>query len=203
MIPIKDSVPRRSVPFFTWLLILANLLVLLYQNMLHPIELNRFFLLYGFIPANLTNLLGEEFNIDSLVMLRPLLTSLFLHGGWMHLLGNMWILYLFGDNVEKVRVSKSGNTATGTLLFKNGMLATLVFLTQARDRLMYAETNKRVIEIKSDVKEKDPPKAYTDMVEMFRTGKEPRSHDSILYGMAVLEALEKSVKNDKWVTVKM
>ncbi|MDD4107443.1 MAG: Gfo/Idh/MocA family oxidoreductase [Prolixibacteraceae bacterium] len=113
------------------------------------------------------------------------------------------ILTLFGDNVEKVRVSKNGNTATGTLVFNNGMLATLVFLTQARDRLIYAETNKKVIEIKSDVKETDPPKAYVDMVEMFRTGKEPKSHDRILYGIAVLEALEKSVKKDKWVKVKI
>lgn len=100
MIPIKDSAPRRSTPIFTWLLILANLLVLLYQNILYPLELNRFFLLHGFIPANLTNLLGEGFGSDSLILLRPLLTSLFMHGSWMHLLGNMWILFLFGDNVE-------------------------------------------------------------------------------------------------------
>ena len=113
------------------------------------------------------------------------------------------ILTLFGDNVEKVRVSKIGNTATGTLVFNNGMLATLVFMTQARDRLIYAEVNKKVIEIKSDAEEKDPPKAYADMVEMFRTGKEPRSHDRILYGIAVLEALEKSVKSDKWEKVKI
>jgi predicted dehydrogenase len=113
------------------------------------------------------------------------------------------ILTLFSVNVEKVRVSKLGNTATGTLVFNNGMLATLVFLTQAGERRIYAEVDKKITEIKSDVKEKDPPKAYVDMVEMFRTGKEPRSHDSILKSIAVLEALEKSVKSDKWAKVKM
>lgn len=113
------------------------------------------------------------------------------------------LLLIFGDNVEKVRVSKIGNAATGTLLFNNGMIATLVFLTLSRNRSIYAETNKEVIELTSAVRESDPPKAYKDMVEMFRTGKEPRSHNSILYGIAVLEALEKSVKSDKWEKVKL
>ncbi|MDD4755980.1 MAG: Gfo/Idh/MocA family oxidoreductase, partial [Prolixibacteraceae bacterium] len=113
------------------------------------------------------------------------------------------ILYMFGDNVEKVRVSKKGNVATGTLLFNNGMIATLVFLTQGRNRIIYSESDKGVIELTSDVQESDPPKAYADMVEMFRTGKEPRSHERILYGIAVLEALEKSVTSDKWEIVKI
>jgi predicted dehydrogenase len=113
------------------------------------------------------------------------------------------ILYMFGGNVEKVRVSKKGNVATGTLLFNNGMIATLVFLTQGRNRIIYAESDKGVIELTSDVQESDPPKAYADMVEMFRTGKEPRSHERILYGIAVLEALEKSVTSDKWEIVKI
>jgi predicted dehydrogenase len=113
------------------------------------------------------------------------------------------ILYIFGDNVEKVRVSKKGNAATGTLLFNNGMVATLVFLTQCRNRIIYAETDKGVTELTSVVKESDPPKAYADMVDMFRTRNEPRSHERILYGIAVLEALEKSVKSDKWENVKI
>lgn len=100
MIPIKDSVPRRSTPVFTWLLILVNFLVLLYQNTLPPQALLLFFRNYGFIPADLTLLIGEDLSLGSLAIIRPLLTSLFMHGGWMHLFGNMWILFLFGDNVE-------------------------------------------------------------------------------------------------------
>jgi predicted dehydrogenase len=111
------------------------------------------------------------------------------------------LLYIFGDNVTKVRVSRNGTTATGTLLFSNGMLATLIFMTQARNTPVYAETKNGLLELKSDVREKDPPKCYTDMVDMFRTGREPRSHKSILHSVAVLEALERSVSSDRWEDV--
>jgi predicted dehydrogenase len=111
------------------------------------------------------------------------------------------LLYIFGDNVSKVRVTKNGRTATGSLLFNNGMLATIAFLTQARDSTFYAETKKGMVELKSDVEETDPPRCYVDMVNMFRTGKEPRTHQSILYSMAVLEALERSVNSDNWENV--
>jgi len=108
------------------------------------------------------------------------------------------VLNIFGDNVEKVRVSKIGRTATGTLAFNNGMLATFIFLTQGSGSGMYAETKNRLTELKTEVQETDPPKCYVDMVELFRTGRELRSHERILYSMAVLEALERSVKSDSW-----
>lgn len=111
------------------------------------------------------------------------------------------LLYIFGDNVTKVRVSRNGRTATGSLLFSNGMLATIIFMTQARETSLYAETKKGLVEIKSDVKETDPPKYYVDMVDMFRTGREPRSHKSILHSVAVLETLEKSITSDAWENV--
>src|SRR5690606_25867990 len=98
-------------------------------------------------------------------------------------------------------VSRNGKTATGTLLFNNGMLATLVFITNGSGRSMYAETKKGVIELKSDAEETDPAKAYVDMVELFRTGKEARNHQRILFSIAVLEALEKSVTSDTWEKV--
>jgi predicted dehydrogenase len=111
------------------------------------------------------------------------------------------LLYIFGDNVIKVRVSRIQNTATASLLFNNGMLATIIFMTQARGWSIYAETKKGLVELKSNIKEKDPPKCYTDMVDMFRTGREPRSHKSILHSVAVLEALEKSIRSDSWEKV--
>jgi predicted dehydrogenase len=111
------------------------------------------------------------------------------------------VLNIFGDNVVRVRVSKIGRTATGTLAFENGMLATLVFLTQGSGRGMYAETKKGVTELNSEVQETDPPKCYVDMVELFRSGKEARSHQRILFSMAVLEALERSVMSDHWESV--
>jgi hypothetical protein len=81
------------------------------------------------------------------------------------------------------------------------MLATLIFMTQTYDFRLYAETKKGLVDLKTDVQETDPPKYYVDMINMFRTGKEPRSHESILYSMAVLEALERSIGSDTWEQV--
>ena len=111
------------------------------------------------------------------------------------------LLYIFGDNTVKVRISRQGRTATASIIFKNGMLATIVFMTQTYDFRLFAETKKGLFELKSNVQETDPPKCYADMVDMFRTGKEPRSHESILHSMAVLEALEKSIGSDAWEEV--
>lgn len=111
------------------------------------------------------------------------------------------LLNIFGDRIEKVRVSRNGKNATASVVFDDGMLATLVFLTQSSGRLHYAETGDGLVELKSDVQEADPPKSYVDMVEMFRTGKEPRSHERILFSIAVLEALERSVRSDTWEIV--
>jgi hypothetical protein len=65
------------------------------------------------------------------------------------------------------------------------------------------ETKKGILELKSDVEEAKPSIHYVQMVEMFRTGKEPRAHESILYSMAVLEALERSVANENWEAIKV
>lgn len=108
------------------------------------------------------------------------------------------LLYIFGDNVVRARVTRNGRIATGSLLFNNGMLATIIFMTRTWDKKIYAETGKGVVELKTDVQEADPPRYYSDMVDMFRTGKEPRNHTSILHSVAVLEALEKSIISDNW-----
>jgi hypothetical protein len=100
-----------------------------------------------------------------------------------------------------VRVSKNGRNASADLIFGNGTLATMIYLKPAYTFQMYVETKTTVVELKSRIQEPDPSRPYVDMVEMFRTGKEPRSHQSILYSMAVLEALEKSVNSDNWEDV--
>lgn len=109
-------------------------------------------------------------------------------------------MYLFGDDIVKARITRTGDKAIGNLVFANGLLATLVF-TQAYKFQMYAETKKEVVPLNVGEEEAEPGKAYTDMVEMFRTGKEPRSHESILKGVAVLEALERSVESQEWENV--
>jgi hypothetical protein len=95
-------------------------------------------------------------------------------------------------------VNLSEKQATPVFL---GLFATLVFKVKANGWETYIETGDKWIELKSRVEETDPPKNYADMVEMFRTGKEPRSHKSILNGISVLEALEKSGQTEKWTEV--
>jgi membrane associated rhomboid family serine protease len=88
MFPLRDTVPSRSTPVVTILIIVANVLVFLYMLSLDPYSQNHFIRQYAVVPARLH--------------LSALITSMFLHGGWMHLIGNMWFLWIYGDNVEDV-----------------------------------------------------------------------------------------------------
>ena len=111
------------------------------------------------------------------------------------------LLYIFGEDVEKVQVTKEGTHGSATLVFGSGLYATLIFKRASYGWETYVETENGLTELKSRVQETDPPKQYVDMVEMFRTGKEPRSHESILKCVAVLEALERSVSSQNWERV--
>lgn len=113
------------------------------------------------------------------------------------------LMYMFGDDVRRVRVTRSGKNTTATLVFGNEVLATLIFKTLSYGWRTFAETKEGTVELKSRIEDSIPGKNYTDMVEMFRTGKEPLAHESILKCIAVLEALEKSGTNEKWEEVKM
>ncbi|MCW5978070.1 MAG: rhomboid family intramembrane serine protease [Bryobacteraceae bacterium] len=88
MIPLRDSQPSNSTPFVTLLLIGVNVVVFLYEVSLDHFSLNHFISVWGMVPAEL--------------QYRTLITSMFLHGGWMHLIGNMWFLWIYGDNVEDI-----------------------------------------------------------------------------------------------------
>lgn len=111
------------------------------------------------------------------------------------------LLYLFGDNVHKVQVHQNGKNSSASLVFKDGMLATLVFTTKKYGWSTHIESEDGITTLKSDIEEKSPGKNYVDMAEMFKTGKEPRSHQSIIHCVAVLEALEKSITSGQWEDV--
>jgi predicted dehydrogenase len=111
------------------------------------------------------------------------------------------MLFLFGENVSRVWVSKNGKNASASLAYDDGKLATLIFNNLYSGRETFIDTKEGLIKLDSTVEERDPSRNYVDMVEMFRTGKEPRSHQSILAGVAVLEALEESVITGDWVDV--
>jgi len=111
------------------------------------------------------------------------------------------LLFIFGEDVEQVCVNRNGSFGNASFRFSSGLFATLIFKEKAYGWQTYVECKKGFVELKSRVEEPDPGKNYTDMVEMFRTGKEPRSHQSILNCVSILEALEKSAESEKWVDV--
>src|SRR6202030_358116 len=100
MIPIQDSVPSRSVPVVTRALILINVLVFFFELMLPRESLEQLVYLFGLVPARFSHpdwAAAMGFPIDNYW---PILTHQFLHGGWFHIIANMWTLWIFGDNVE-------------------------------------------------------------------------------------------------------
>jgi len=100
MIPLKDSNVRRTFPFITLGLIAINVIVFIHQVSLGPRAEQAFVMTYGMVPAHLEAALQPDSNLSLSDAFIPLLTSMFLHGGWLHIIGNMWFLWIFGDNVE-------------------------------------------------------------------------------------------------------
>lgn len=100
MFPIRDSVRSRNQPVMVWMLVLLNALVFLFELFLSEHQLEALFYLLGVVPARFTHPVWAAsmgFPVDSYW---PFFTSMFLHGGWMHIISNMWVLLVFGDNVE-------------------------------------------------------------------------------------------------------
>ncbi len=86
MIPLRDVIPSRTTPYITVTIILLNALAWFYEVSMPERMLNRFIFLYGVVPAAFAP--------------ATLITSMFLHGSWSHIIGNMWYFWIFGDNVE-------------------------------------------------------------------------------------------------------
>jgi len=125
MFPLYDLNPHRRFPWFTLLLIAANTMVMVWMSSLTPNEANQVAFANGFIPKRVTELShgrpmlasiprvdrwGQEIPGEPPIKVRlsgkpgavyvTLLTTMFLHGGWLHLVSNMWMLWIFGNNVE-------------------------------------------------------------------------------------------------------
>src|ERR1700730_16542139 len=86
MIPLRDVIPSRTTPYITVTIITLNVLAWFYELALPRDVLPLFLQFYGVVPADLTA--------------TTLVSSMFLHGSWSHVIGNMWYLWIFGDNVE-------------------------------------------------------------------------------------------------------
>jgi membrane associated rhomboid family serine protease len=100
MLPIRDDLPRYSTPFVTWFLIGLNVLIFLFEFTLDPRNLNLVVHEFGVVPYHTAAFLAGSHLYPLPVVVLPFFTSMFLHGSWMHVIGNMWFLYIFGDNVE-------------------------------------------------------------------------------------------------------
>jgi membrane associated rhomboid family serine protease len=100
MIPIRDDVPNTTTPWVNYFLIALNTLVFLFEVALAPNARNEFIYQFGVVPSHTTAWIAGAHRIPMEAAFLPLLTSMFLHGGWFHIIGNMWFLWIFGDNVE-------------------------------------------------------------------------------------------------------
>jgi len=98
LIPLKDNNPSRSYPVVNITLLLANVVVFLYQLALPPYDQKLFILSNATIPARIPAFLAGHVGFEAAFL--PLITSMFLHTGFLHLAGNMLFLWIFGDNVE-------------------------------------------------------------------------------------------------------
>lgn len=96
MFPLKDNIPARRFPAVNLWLILVNVVCFVYELQLGG-GLERFIQSYGFIPSRFA---AQQEAGMLLAGLLPVFTSMFLHGGLLHLFSNMWMLWIFGDNVE-------------------------------------------------------------------------------------------------------
>lgn len=92
MIPLYDTLRSRRIPVVNWLLIGLNVVIFLYEISLSPSALEGLIRMWGLVPAQLFARPGTEWV--------TIFTSMFLQGGWFHILSNMWVLFVFGDNVE-------------------------------------------------------------------------------------------------------
>lgn len=115
MLPLKDLNPTRRTPFFTYGLIAINVAVFLWEQTYSVAELQDIFLRLSVVPANVVQ---NPFDLETLL---DMVRSMFLHGGWAHLLGNMLYLWLFGDNIE----DRLGAILYLTIYLVSGIIASI------------------------------------------------------------------------------
>jgi membrane associated rhomboid family serine protease len=100
MFPLYDDTPRYSTPYINFFLLALNTLVFVFEVTLTPKGLNQFITVFGTVPAHVTAFVHGYRGIDAISAFVPVVTSMFIHASWGHLIFNMWALYIFGDNIE-------------------------------------------------------------------------------------------------------
>jgi membrane associated rhomboid family serine protease len=100
MIPLRDDQPCYSTPYINYFLIVLNVLIFLLEAVLDPASLKTVLFSFGLIPSHVMALVTGDHHVSVGAALAPFFTSMFLHGSWLHVGGNMLFLWIFGDNVE-------------------------------------------------------------------------------------------------------
>ena len=122
MFPLGTSIPRRSQPLMTWLIVGLNVLIFFAYSDWPAPRIEALFGHYGIVPARYTHPQWAQHNGLAAGDLSPFLWSMFLHGGLLHLVGNMWTLWIFGPNVEE----RIGSLRFGLFYLLGGLMAGLV-----------------------------------------------------------------------------
>jgi membrane associated rhomboid family serine protease len=103
MIPLSDDAPRFSTPFVTYFIIALNTVTFLFELSVGAQgqrALNSLIYHFGVVPVHFERALVAGSAPSLVGLFLPILTAMFLHGSWLHVIGNMWFLWIFGDNIE-------------------------------------------------------------------------------------------------------
>ncbi len=115
MLPLKDINPTRRIPFITYALIAVNVLVFIWEQTFSASELQDAFMRLSVVPSYV---MQDPLSLETFL---DFVRSMFFHGGWFHLLGNMLYLWLFGDNIE----DRMGGVLYLVLYFLGGFVASI------------------------------------------------------------------------------
>src|SRR5271168_504234 len=103
MIPLRDDTPRYSTPYVNYFIIALNAAVFLFELSVGAQSqraLNRLMYQFGVVPRHFQLALAGPSHFSFSALLLTIVTSMFLHASWLHIIGNMWVLWIFGDNIE-------------------------------------------------------------------------------------------------------
>lgn len=103
MIPLRDDQPRFSTPYINYFLVGLNTVIFLFELSIGAQShraLNRVIYEFGIVPSRFAGLLAGSAHADFPATILTIFTSMFLHASWLHIIGNMWVLWIFGDNIE-------------------------------------------------------------------------------------------------------
>lgn len=124
MLPIKDDAPRYTTPYINYLLIGLNVVVFIFELLLAPDDRNSFVFHFGLVPAALPAAFHLGGAVSATAAIVPIISSMFLHATWLHLIFNMWALWIFGDNVEDYL----GHFRYGVFYIVSGVIAAVVHI---------------------------------------------------------------------------